>query len=326
MEIEHDISRFTSPFVHFDSFRSSKKGQQRRAGVKIQTRRGRILDTTSPTLSGSSNGLSPADLNALTRVLDEHLKPLAPYPSIEHDFNEKHKAFLEANIPRFCLPKTHSECFPSKLYSHSSNTPLTSSPPVCDGEVFERQDVCIVLGCDGLFDVLYGEQIAELACPWMRDDGSWMEDPVFDSDSDDEVGSRGRRGGRGKGKEVVVEEWNEENLEKNAKSMNILPDAVEHAEEDADEDAEAEPSVVSSHSSESDSIFEPSPFTQLPSSHPPISPSSQHPPKTRSRRRQNGLGRHKNKGRLAELAALRLKSASDAMESLDNISIIVLFL
>jgi serine/threonine protein phosphatase PrpC len=45
-----------------------------------------------------------------------------------------------------------------------------------------REDVALVIACDGLYDVMDDQLIAEIACPWMCwNDFDLFNDPIFDN-------------------------------------------------------------------------------------------------------------------------------------------------
>ncbi|KAK2949422.1 putative Protein scribble like protein [Blattamonas nauphoetae] len=202
--------------------------------------------------------LPSASTIELKQLLDKHLLPLAPFVSLYHDYNDLHSVFLAANIPPFVLPKQHSTYFPPSKFTPSS---LAHGTPV-QSTVFRREDICLVLGCDGLFDVLNAEQIAEIACPWMQGGMDWLNDPALDRSD---------------------------------------------CEETDEDDSE--------HSSEEDPIF------------------ARYFPRTPlAKQRTNDTDsishgyRYITKGKLATLAACRLRSAAVALDSQDNISVMAIFL
>jgi serine/threonine protein phosphatase PrpC len=105
-------------------------------------------------------------------------------------------------------------------------------PELCNGvSEWKREDVALVVACDGLYDALDDQLVAEIACPWMsRNDYHLFNDPI------------------------LSQAFSEVDLKNGCKCMSV------------------------------------------------------------------------GKGYLAELAAARLRSAADALDSMDNISIIVIML
>lgn len=127
----------------------------------------------------------PVELNSsLAAVLDEWISPPIPFPSACHEDVETNQP------PHLCArmaEKKEEEENKSEKCSLPHAAVQTSS--------WEREDVALVIGCDGLFDVMDNQQIAEIACPWMNPaDTDVFNDPVFDSEDEE---NRGNERGHG---------------------------------------------------------------------------------------------------------------------------------
>ncbi|KAK2953142.1 putative Leucine-rich repeat protein SHOC-2 [Blattamonas nauphoetae] len=161
----------------------------------------------------------------LIPLLSEYLKPPVPYSSpihpndppfsIQHSFRpftaytpfiaKESSSTLNHTTASPSQPPPSSQPHPNMLGSYHphikfhnhTNHPHTvpaSLPPhppfsVCSitegtlpvvTNVWKREDVALVIGCDGIFDVLDTQDLAELACPWMDSSGaSFAYQPYF---------------------------------------------------------------------------------------------------------------------------------------------------
>lgn len=239
---------------------------------------------------------------SLAHILDEWLKDPVPYKTVHHEQQTDEtkptillKTFIAAQTsqqrkamslltqtkwtPRICMQlkpslpanalhlqtsasiasgDNNNAMYSSSNAEISTSTVSESTTIVCSG--WKREDIALVLGCDGLFDVVDNQLLAELVCPWMEEDNEdILSDPVFtapDSDSEEE----------------------ETTCEGNVDKCN------------------------------SSSRKEQSQMEQ------------------RNQKSYSCKCHRLTKGKLAELSALRLRSCADALDSLDNISIIVVML
>jgi hypothetical protein len=164
---------------------------------------------------------------------------------------------------------------------------------------WEREDVALVIACDGLFDVLDDQMVAEVACPWMcRNDAGLFNDPVFDGIFDEE--------------NVAVVSRNSETNSVLSTSPLIDLKSVE----------------VTSNLTAVSAINKNKSFSNLNGSRSKCDTSDENclSEIAKSKRNYGCKCELITRGHLAELAALRLRSAADALETLDNVSIIVVFL
>ncbi|KAK2951421.1 putative Histone acetyltransferase KAT8 [Blattamonas nauphoetae] len=133
-------------------------------------------------------------------LLDEYLKDPFPVnlprheraPHIQRAFLPDAEMILSSKevppIRREYLPpfrnqkNTQLSTLPSPLLARNppfflSSIDRQSSRSQC---LWQREDVAIVIGCDGIFDVLDAQDVAELVCPWMDSSGSrFAFSPIF---------------------------------------------------------------------------------------------------------------------------------------------------
>lgn len=257
----------------------------------------------------------------LRLVLDKFLLPLAPHPSLLHDPPPRR--------PAFCQPVSFDEYFPTDRFTPSvthgyEHSPVTMCPTLSksnkrklkgmetktnandgidrakrycsaqdsedeDDDEFDqpwwREDVAIVIGCDGVFDVVSNQLVAEMVCPWMEGGNhDVFNDPVFDDAVD---------------------------------ALRISPSSsVVHVRRRSTSpvwDPDEEKMDMDSSSNEAkDGLFDG--INQV-----DFGTAESH---GKVGCRCGAI----EKGMLAELGAVRLKSCADALESMDNISVIVIIL
>lgn len=293
--------------------------------------------------SHASSYVSPYVPPSLAPVLDEWLIPPQPFPALFHAREENWRLKELSAHERASYSEHHSKEDGNNTVSSASSstsdslsvvTASTSSAPHNSSNVFvngwKREDMALVLACDGLYDVIDTQQVAEIGFPWMDEEAGWsvFSDPVFDEEDDDE--------GKG-GEEDTTCEENDSSTEGGQKAEN------EEICSQIPADAQEEPATMAAASSQL-SLSECAVGTlneqkAAKTEHTPISKKKCHRLRSLKRSQSNVSSTrthhhsHKgcrcstiSKGQLAELAALRLRSAAEALESTDNISIIVIML
>lgn len=160
--------------------------------------------------------------------------------------------------------------------------------------------MAVVIGCDGLYDVLDEQLIAELCCPWMADGvHDVFNDAVFSREDKEEE------------EDEEYERAEKEKEEERRRRME-MEDECGEGESDGEGD---------------DDEFKDDAFGAAPE-------------EKKRRRDRKAVPRYVklisssygckcakiSKGKLAELAATRLRAAADALDTTDNLSVIVLFL
>lgn len=59
-------------------------------------------------------------------------------------------------------------------------------------EMWKREDICLVLACDGLYDVIDNQLLAEIACPWNEQGSeSIFNDAVFSRSDSSQINNKG---------------------------------------------------------------------------------------------------------------------------------------
>jgi serine/threonine protein phosphatase PrpC len=190
-----------------------------------------------------------------------------------------------------------------------------------------RTDICLVLACDGLYDVMDEQQIAETCCPWMTGDVEervrvW-DDPVFDYQEDDEVLEGQENDGRDNLCDDVVNYQLLHPGNCNSPPLSYI-DSVQ-AQESLSSFSIISP-LTTPQANQTSTLSQQ--FMDGTDSYPPTPVSSVSTSVSRFHNGSSSSFRRPiiTKGRLAEFAALRLRTAADALDSTDNVSVIVVML
>ncbi|KAA6375071.1 MAG: hypothetical protein EZS28_029401, partial [Streblomastix strix] len=77
--------------------------------------------------------------------------------------NYQHLSLSPQDLPNQYKENANLEILPLIPIGHQSALNSQNS-------TWEREDIALVLACDGLFDVLDNQLVAELTCPWAYDD------------------------------------------------------------------------------------------------------------------------------------------------------------
>jgi hypothetical protein len=272
---------------------NNKTGEHSLCNSSSSSNKQKSLSSFQSFSSSSLSFLPPTDCSScpLSYTQTIHADQSFIPPSLTPTLNK----WLKKPVP---IP---SRGYSSALEGGKFSDDLFNSEEVSEGG-WVRRDVCLVLACDGLYDVLDEQQVAELCCPWMTGDRDervkvW-DDPVFDDDDDGEEEEE-----REKGKKNSGEEEEEERSESDgSKDDDNKVDGVKEKIEESFEDGKASNKLF--HHKKSTCSFSSSFSSFYPRRPCPVI----------------------TKGRLAELAALRLRSAADALDSADNVSVIVVML
>jgi hypothetical protein len=227
--------------------------------------------------------------------------PVFPLPHVPYSLAPLLDTWLDTPIPYY------SPIHPPPPVERPVTVPLLAIPtainhPVAPPDLGEnndrwlREDIALVLGCDGLFDVVDNQLLAEIVCPWMEDGAhDVFNDPVFDPEharSRKKKSDARTRDGTAPDAPITTPPSDEGD-----------GDELEEDEEDSDELLDP----LSSRFAGPDA-------SRLSCNH----YSSSAPSQCRCHL--------VSKGQLAELAALRLRSCADALDSTDNVSLIVIML
>jgi hypothetical protein len=137
-----------------------------------------------------------ASLPALPRVVLPSV--IQPLPCIPPSLRDHLNHWLETPIPFRSLHAPpplripHNTLLPPE-YACIAPPP---APSPCVQE-WDREDVALVLACDGLFDVADDQLIADVACPWMHPESfDLLAEPTFSANTDrDGAGSGTQRPG-----------------------------------------------------------------------------------------------------------------------------------
>ncbi|KAA6386350.1 MAG: hypothetical protein EZS28_018121 [Streblomastix strix] len=237
----------------------------------------------------------------LAEQLDQWLTPSVPFLSTLHDAVEIKKTYSAEDACRFI--KYEEEQRRQRLYVEQQKNEMEKQPlsawklkkdeQINDVQInkeiageknisidkensfveknidihqWEREDVALVMGCDGVFDVIDNQLLAELVCPWMEDGNhDLFNDPVF-NDIENDI------------------------------DINQVNDLYKNLSEKHNEILIGSEGKKRINSKDDQQLL------------------------------QNCLCHKITKGKLAELAALRLRTAADALDSTDNVSVVVVVL
>ncbi|KAA6392332.1 MAG: hypothetical protein EZS28_012140, partial [Streblomastix strix] len=126
---------------------------------------------------------------SLAPILDQWLADPTPYKSVLHPMTNIRQINTGLNTSISALQSVEQE--------QSRNEARIET------RVWDREDIALVMACDGLFDVVDNQLLAEVMCPWMeKGNHDIFNDTVFnesdsDSSSDESQQVSQRDGGRG---------------------------------------------------------------------------------------------------------------------------------